>query len=214
MNGIAAGAAWHSPAEDSGIVPLMAPAPARWLAGLLLTLLALLPLRAAAADNADILVDVTKDGASVRVAVDCPVDAPRPVVWGVLTDYDHMTAFVSNLQESVVRMRMGNRLQVFQRGKVAHGPLSFSFRNTRDVELTPQTEIRSRVIAGDAMPAAFTTRIEERGGMLHVVNMGTYTPSIWVPPVVGPSLIAAETRKQYGEIRDEIARRAKLTAAR
>jgi hypothetical protein len=189
----------------------MAPTPARCLTT---ALLALLPLCAAAADNADILVDVTKEGATIRVEVDCPVDAPRHVVWDVLTDYDHMAAFISNLQESVVRMRMGNRLQVFQRGKAARGLLSLSFQNTRDVELTPQDEIRSRVIAGDAMPAAFTTRIEERGGMLHVVNTGTYTPTIWVPPVIGPSLIAAETRKQYGEIRDEITRRAKVTAAR
>jgi len=214
MNGSAAGVAWHSPPEDSGIVRLMAPAPARWLATSLLALLALRPLCAAAGSDADILVEVTKDGSTVHVTVDCPVDAPRPVVWGVLTDYDHMTAFIGNLQESVVRMRMGNRLQVYQRGKAARGILSFSFQNTRDVELQPQTEIRSRVIAGDAMPAAFTTRIEERAGMLHVVQTGTYTPSIWVPPVVGPSLIAAETRKQFGEIRDEIAHRAKLTAAR
>jgi hypothetical protein len=40
------------------------------------------------------------------------------------------------------------------------------------------------------------------------VHTGRYTPSLWVPPIVGPALIEAETRKQYGEIRAEIERRA------
>jgi len=32
---------------------------------------------------------------------------------------------------------------------------------------------------------------------------------MWVPPVIGPVLIEDETRKQYGEIRDEIIRRSR-----
>jgi hypothetical protein len=66
------------------------------------------------------------------------------------------------------------------------------------------------MISGDTMPATFTTRIEAAGEKLHIVHTGTYTPSMWVPPVIGPALIEMETRKQYGEIRDEIVRRAAL----
>ncbi len=156
----------------------------------------------------DIVVNVRKDGPAVAVEVDCPVQAPRAVAWDVLTDYDGMARFVSSLEQSVVRVRFGNRVQVFQKGKAALGPFTLAFANLREVELVPQDEIRSRIVSGDMRPAAFTTRLEQRGPVLHVVHAGTYTPAQWVPPVIGPALIAAQTRKQYGEIRDEILRRA------
>lgn len=172
--------------------------------------LALLPwLPAAAADDGDIAVQVRKDGSTIHVEVDCPVRASPAVAWDVLTDYDNMAKFISNLTRSSVRMHMGNRLQVEQKGKASRGPLSFSFENLREIQIVPQTEIRSTMIAGDTMPAAFVTRIEDRGGVTHILHTGTYTPSMWVPPGIGPMLIEAETRKQYAEIRSEVLRRAR-----
>lgn len=179
-----------------------------WFVVFAAMVVALSPVPArAASDISDIAVNVVKDGSVIHVEVDCPVNAPRAVVWDVLTDYDHMTQFISNLEKSIVRMRLGDRLQVFQKGKATRGPLSFAFENVREVELVPQTEIRSRMITGDAMPAEFTTRIEERNGKVHILHTGKYTPNVWVPPVVGPSLIQQETRRQYGEIREEMLRR-------
>ena len=165
-------------------------------------------LPAAAADDSDIAIKVRKDGETIHVSVDCPVKAPPAVAWEVMTDYDNMAAFITNLTQSTVRMRMGNRIQVSQKGKASRGPLSISFENTREIQLVPTSEIRSKLIAGDTMPAEFVTRIEERDGVTHVMHTGFYTPSMWVPPGIGPSLIEAETRKQYGEIRAEILKRA------
>jgi uncharacterized membrane protein len=181
--------------------------PSSGLALLLAAAVAATPAHAVT-DAADIAVSVEKDGAAVKVRVDCPVDAPRAVAWDVLTDYDNMAKFVSNLTQSVVRMRFGNRAQVYQKGKASRGPLSIAFENVREVDMSPQTEIRSKLISGDTMPAEFVTRLEERDGRVHIVHTGRYTPSLWVPPIVGPALIEAETRKQYGEIRAEIERRA------
>ena len=143
------------------------------------------------ADNSDIVVRVVKDGETVRVEVDCPVKAPRAVAWDVLTDYDQMAKFISNLEQSVIRMKMGNRLHVYQKGKASRGPLSMSFENVREIELVPQTEVRSKMISGDTMPASFVTRIEERNGQVHVTHTGQYTPS-----GVGP------TRDRTGADRD------------
>ena len=138
---------------------------------------------AAAADNADIAVEVRKEGETIHVTVDCPVKAPAAVAWEVMTDYDNMAKFISNLTQSSVRMHMGNRMQVAQKGKASRGPLSISFETLREIELVPKTEVRSKVIAGDTMPAAFVTRIEERDGITHVTHVGSYTPSMWVLPL-------------------------------
>jgi hypothetical protein len=179
-----------------------------------IALLALPPAQAATPGPADdIAVEVHKNGAEVTVRVDCPVRAPRAVVWEVLTDYDHMASFVTNLTVSELRARDGDTLQVFQRGSAARGPFSFSFENLREIRLVPQREIRSRLISGTLKASEFTTRVVDDGDGVHILNSGRFTPEVWVPPVVGPAVIEAETRKQFDEIRSEILRRiAKLSA--
>ena len=177
-----------------------------WLAAVAGPALAVTP-------DQDIFVDVKKDGMAVVVNVDCQVQAPLSIVWDVLTDYDNMASFISNLQYSGVQGRIDNVLEVRQTGKATRGPLSYSFDNVREVELVPYSQIRSRLIRGDLRDSAFTTRIVEADGLIHIVHSGRYTPKIWVPPLIGPALIAAETRKQYGEIRAEILRRSERRAA-
>ena len=155
----------------------------------------------------DILVQVRKDGPVISVVVRCPVEAPTSILWDVLTDYDHMAGFISNLEYSHVERRADNLLRVRQSGKATRGPLSFSFDNVREIQLVPFSEIRSRLVSGDLLSSTFVTRIDSTGG-LHIVHTGTYVPNTWVPPVIGPALIEAETRKHFAEFRAEILRRA------
>lgn len=154
-----------------------------------------------------------KDGAEIVVEVDCPVRAPVRTAWEVLTDYDNMSSFISNLQYSVIQGRVDNVLKVRQSGKATRGPLTITFDNVREVELRPFTEVRSRLISGDLKASAFTTRLVDVDGVVHIINSGRYTPKMWVPPVIGPALIEAETRKQFGEIRTEILRRSERREA-
>ena len=183
----------------------------RLLVAVLLTVLPI-PGWSAGADQ-DIVVQVEKHGQNIAVNVDCPVNAPRSVVWEVLTDYDHMAQFISNLEYSVVEGHSGGVLRVHQKGRAALGPLTLAFDTIREVELVPYHEIRSRLISGDLKTSAFVTRIVEVGAVVHVINSGRYTPNTWIPPLFGPAVIRAETRKQFGEIRTEIRRRAAMYQA-
>jgi hypothetical protein len=174
-------------------------------------LLAVLPVSAWSFNtDQDIVVHVRMYGQTVAVDVDCPVDAPWSVVWDVLTDYDHMAQFISNLEYSGVDDRLDNVLHVHQKGKASRGILTLRFDNVREIELVPYHEIRSRLISGDLKASDFVTRIEEIGALIHIVNSGRYTPNILVPPLIGPSLIEAETQKQFGQIRAEILRRSAM----
>ena len=185
---------------------------ATWLVACSLSVFAVSAWAAATADE-DIVVHAKKEGAEVVVEVDCPVRAPLLTVWDVLTDYDNMSRFISNLQYSGIQGRVDNVLKVRQSGKASRGPLTIAFDNVRQVELRPFTEVRSRLISGDLKASEFTTRLVEADGLVHIVNSGRYTPKMWVPPLVGPALIEAETRKQFGEIRTEILRRSERRAA-
>ena len=183
---------------------------AKWIDWTVVTAvaLALVPVSARCAlDVQDIAVVVRKDGPVISVEVDCPVSAPLSVVWDVLTDYDHMAQFISNLQYSAVQSRTSGTLRVHQKGKASRGPLTFRFENVREIDVVPFRELRSRLISGNPEASEFTTQIVEAGTVVHIVNRGHYTPNVWVPPLIGPALIEAETRKQFGEIRAEILRR-------
>ena len=172
----------------------------------LLTLLLCAPATFAAPAD-PIQVNVQRRGAIVVVDVQTEVPADMATAWAVLTDYEHMADFISNLKTSVVLTRQGNQLEVQQSGQAKKGPLTFSFETTRAVELIADREIRSHLIKGDFKSYDFKTTLVDNGSGVTIVNHGEYWPNVWVPPVVGPAMIESETRKQYGEIRAEILRR-------
>ena len=193
-------------------LPLVAQ-PRRFVAALLVLLAASAPRAASIGPPDDIAVTVHKEGDAVLVSVDCPVRAPRAIAWSVLTDYDHMAGYVTNLKVSEVRARTGDTLQVYQSGRAQRGLISVSFENVREIQLVPQDEIRSRMLSGTLKSSDFTTRIVDDGNELHILNSGRFIPNVWVPPLIGPAVIEAETRKQFEEIRAEILRRSALAAS-
>src|SRR5258708_4600969 len=107
----------------------------RWLP--LLLFAAFVPSAQSAVPDADIIVAVRKDKETIFVDVDCPVRAPLAVIWEVLTDYDHMSGFISTLNYSGVEARSDNVLTVKQKGTAKLGLLSFEFENVREVEIVP-----------------------------------------------------------------------------
>ncbi len=170
--------------------------------------LAQAPARTDAQDGRDIVVQVRKDGATIIVDVEMVVQASPLATWDVLTDYDHMAQFVANVHSSRITNRNGNTLVVAQKSSTSFGLLNFSFDNVREVELVPHSEIRSKLISGDMKASAFTTRlVSDGGGVTRVINHGEFVPTMWVPPVIGTAFLAAETRRQFIELRNEIARR-------
>jgi carbon monoxide dehydrogenase subunit G len=162
---------------------------------------------AARAQPVDVQVAL-QDGGKVVLDVSASVDAPREQVWAVLTDYDHMAGFVSNLKSSAVIGHDGNTLQVEQSGEARAGLLHFAFHSIRSVELVAPQEIRSHLVSGDFKSYEAVTRVTPQdGGRTLITFHGEYVPNRWVPPGLGPSLIKSETGKQYDELIAEIHRR-------
>jgi hypothetical protein len=172
-----------------------------WLAGVACT------LDAAVADDSDIMVRVEQHGSRIVVDVSVPVAAAVSDTWRVVTDYDNMAGFISNLETSRILGRSGNVLTVLQKGKASRGPLTFAFQNVREITLDPERSIRSRMISGDLQSSEFVTHVIDLGDSSQIANHGEFVPRIWVPPIIGPALIEAETRKQFQELRSEIDRR-------
>jgi hypothetical protein len=135
------------------------------------------------------------------------VTATQDEVWNVLTDYDHMADFVANLEASSIIARSGNTLDVMQKGTARYGLLSFPFQSVRRVVLMPRREIQSKITSGEMTGSEIVTRITGGGMTTQVSVRSRYLPTIWIPPVIGTSVIASETRKQWFTLREEVLRR-------
>ncbi|MEC4722320.1 SRPBCC family protein [Noviherbaspirillum sp. CPCC 100848] len=156
----------------------------------------------------DIEIAVRKEGATVIVDVGMPVKASLRSAWEVLTDYDHMAEFFPNLDSSKVVEQQGNRLRIEQTGKVAYGPLSFPFESVREIVLTPYSKVHSKAVAGTIKHGEAITRLVSEGSTTRIFYHSESVPNTWVPPGIGPNLIAGRTREQFASLREEILRRA------
>lgn len=157
--------------------------------------------------DADIDVSVLVEDENVSVDVHLPVAASRELVWAVLTDFAHMSSFVTNLRESKVMSSQGNTLVIQQGGTAQYGPLKFPFDSTREIRLTPWDSIESRQISGNMRKMLGLTRLSEKDGVTLVDYHADSVPGHWIPPLVGKAFIAHELREQFQQLRDEMLRR-------
>ena len=164
-------------------------------------------------DDQDIDVKIVRDGPQMIVDVALRVRASPQDAWGVLTDYNDMARFVSTLKASSIDRRSGNELQVTQHGAVQFGLISIPFTTVRRITLVPYREVRTDVVDGSMKSSQFVTTLVPAGDETQILQHGIVVPDIWIPPGVGPAIIAARTRKQWQEFRAEIMRRATGTPA-
>jgi hypothetical protein len=158
-------------------------------------------------ESQDIVVAIHRDGDAFVVDVDLTVHATPQEVWNVMTDYDNMAQFISNVSMSRIVRRANDSLEVAQATHLKLGLLDFKFDNVREIEFVPLQEIRSKLIRGDMKASAFTTRFAAEGDTTRITNHGRFISDRWIPPLIGTLILENETRKQFAEFRAEILRR-------
>ncbi len=167
----------------------------------------MLPAFANLQTGEDIEVKVQVMGENVIVDLNLAVSATRQQVWSVLTDFEHMADFVSNLKESRVISVSGDTQNIFQSGSAKYGPLAFKFESTREMKLDPFDKIQSRMISGNMRKMEGMTRLVDEVGQTRIIYHTDTIPGVWIPPIVGKIFIEHEIREQFREMRDEIIKR-------
>ncbi len=175
----------------------------------LLMLFLLLPSATCLADPAP-QVKVKRVRGNLIIDASMVVPVRQQLAFEVLTDYNHMSAFITNMKESKIVESNGNKLVVSQKGKAGSGPFSISWETTREVTLTAPTEIHSKIISGTVKQGQSTTRLFQDGHNVKIVLHSESAASALLPPVVGVSMVEGQIKKQYGELRDEMLKRQKL----
>ena len=181
--------------------------------GIAAALLALAAVTAKADDGpVDVMVEI--DGEIVRVEASFHVSASAEETWQVMTDFEHMAKFISNLKSSSILSQSGNTLTVTQKGEASVGFLSFAFESTREIRLTPFERIQSHMLSGNMKRYDSTTQLTANGSGTHVQYHTEAVPNAWIPPVIGARFIENETREQLQEMRNEILRRQQQAAGK
>ena len=155
----------------------------------------------------DIAVQVRKEHTTYEISFEFTVPATIEQTWSVLSDFEHMAQILSNMDSSRIVDRDGNRITVAQTSHGKVGPINVSVDGLREIVLTPPTEIRSHLVKGDLRASDFVTELHSEGALTRVVGHGKIVVSPWVGLALAADKVAAQTRQQYQELRDEILRR-------
>lgn len=158
-------------------------------------------------EGRDIEVQVNMVGENIIIDLNFAVSATQREVWDVLTDFDGMANFVSNLKESKVVSVSEDKFTIFQSGVAAYGPIRYPFESTREVKLIPYHKILTHLISGNMRKLEGTTYLTDEGGRTRVIHRTEAIPKVWIPAAVGKIFIEHEMREQFNEMRNEIIRR-------
>jgi carbon monoxide dehydrogenase subunit G len=182
------------------------------LATLLLASVLTLGLARAAEDTSEaVSVTVSRSGDNLALTAEFRVPVNVRQAWDVLTDFEHMPAFVPGLRESHVLSQAGNRLTVEQKGESTVGLLPVEYESVRVVELNPYQSIRSRTIKGSLGNVEGVTRLTAEGRHLTLVQ---YSASVLadssLAALVPSSYVKDGLKTQFQALRQEMLRRARL----
>lgn len=145
------------------------------------------------------------DGFTVDFALFAPV--PIALAWAVLTDFDHMTAFLPSLTSSKVLERHDQLLKVSQSGVLRYGLFSTAFDSVREVTLNAPDKIRSHGVGGSVERSDSLMLLSRDGDGTRLMYHAEVVPGSWFPPIVGPAAARHETAQQFSAMLREMYRR-------
>jgi hypothetical protein len=155
---------------------------------------------------ADVAIEVTRSGDTLRVTASAEIEGTIARTWQVLTDYDRLAEIVPDLRVSRVISRKGNLVQLEQKGEARL--LFFSFPVDVRLAITehPRERIVSRAVSGNFrdMQGAYT--LEGKEGRVLLRYKGSMVPDFYVPPFIGTWVLRHSIETSFQALVDEIER--------
>ena len=167
---------------------------------------------AASAVLASPSVSVTSASGAYRIEGSFVVDTPTSVVWAVLTDYDHVSSFVSSMRSSTAERESG-RLLVTQEAVGRAGPFSRTMRVVLEVTEQAPERIAFRDVCGGSFysyAGSWTISPEETGVRVTYVLDARPRSS---PSLFAKSIMSSNARGLLEQVRIEILRRGRTASS-
>ncbi len=160
-----------------------------------------------AAEPPRVEIDLRQAGRTFVVDATFTAPVPLAVAWDVLTDFEHMDAFVPNLADSRIVARDGNRLTILQHGVARFGPLAMRFESERLVTLAPPATIQSTQVRGSMEKLDSTTTFAPEGPDTRLTYHVEAIPGALYPDFVARRFLRHEIAEQFDAIVREMVRR-------
>ena len=159
-------------------------------------------------------VSVTGAGkGAYRIEGSFRVDAPPPVVWAVLTDYDNLSSFVSSMKSSSAARPESGRLVVTQEAVGRAGPFSRTLHVVLDVTEDPPSRIEFHDVSGASFHSYVGAWAIDADGAGARVTYTLKARPRSSPPLFGRSILASNARGLLAQVRLEMLRRRRTVSA-
>lgn len=169
-----------------------------------------LSVAAALADEAKVVVASAHQGEAFTVDITIEVPVSVATAWDVLTDFDHMADFLSNLRSSKVSRRDANTWLVAQTGVVRWGLLSFSFDSERELRLEPMRRIVARSLSGSLRRMESESSISPNDHGVRIRYHAELWPDSFLARLFGAPFIRHEVGEQFQAMEREMLRRQRI----
>ena len=164
----------------------------------------------AASPTESVTVQARREGSAVRVTTEAVVRAPLTLIWGALTDYNHLAEFVPGMVSSRVLKRRGKRVVVAQSGKAHFWFFTYAIDVVVEVTEQPPDALSIRAIRGNLkeLEGGYQMKkIDGKEGGYLLQWSGVIEPALPVPQALALPLIRSNIAQQFEGMVREIERR-------
>lgn len=178
---------------------------------MLLRAMAFLCVAGAAGAAEDVAVEAARRDGAIEVRAHARVEATFDIVWGTLTDYERLPAFIPGMKSSRVVARNGNAATVEQVGEARFLFFSFPIEVTVLSTARPPEAIDVRALKGSFRRLDGGYRLRPLpGGVIELAWVGLLEPDFALPPLLGEVLMRSTIEDQFLGMVREIERREAL----
>lgn len=182
---------------------------ALWFQYVGLVVVSTVVVTATAAESPVRSIDVTRDGDAYVLKADMVAPVPPALAWEVLTDFPNMARWVPSVNDSHILKPGDTKFTVEQRGTAKFGALKFDYTSVREIELNPQTTIRSTQLKGSMKKQQSLMKLSAEGNGTLMQYQLELVPSFFASAVISEDLLKQEISEQFTAIVGEMVRRRK-----
>jgi ribosome-associated toxin RatA of RatAB toxin-antitoxin module len=160
-----------------------------------------------------ISVRTARDGEFVTVSASALMRVDPGVAWAVLSDYDHLSKFIPDMESSRVLSREGNKLRVEQRGDVGFLFYREPVNVLLEVDEEPPRLIVARSISGNVKGLETRYELHSSSAGVRLDYTGRFVPAFSIPPLIGMPIVSRLIERRFRAMVEEIQRRDALARA-
>lgn len=164
-----------------------------------------------AAQAVDVAVQTRRQGHAIIVEASAEFGHEMAQAWAVLTDYDHLSQFIPNMQSSRVVARTPAGLIIEQRGVARLLVFSFPLEVRLAVMEFPPHRIVSRGEGGSFKEFRGMYDLSVVGGRTRLRYVCEMVPDFFVPPFLGTAMLRQNVEESFGALAEEIVRRSEAS---